>query len=75
MITSTQILSFIKETTKKETPTQSAEPSTEEEQPVEETKETLLNLQNSATEKEQPVEETKETLLNLQNLQQKKNNL
>ena len=42
----------------KETPTQSAEPST---QPVEETKETPTQSAEPVTEKEQPVEETKET--------------
>ena len=45
----------------KETPTQSAEPSTEKEQPVEETKETPTQSAEPSTEKEQPVEETKET--------------
>ena len=45
----------------KETPAQSAEPSTEKEQPVEETKETPTQSAEPSTEKEQPVEETKET--------------
>ena len=59
----------------KETPTQSAEPTTEKEQPVEETKETPTQSAETSTqpaketpksaetstEKEQPVEETKET--------------
>ena len=46
---------------KKQTPTQSAEPATEKEQAVEETKETPTQSAEPATEKEQAVEETKET--------------
>ncbi|RZP22214.1 MAG: hypothetical protein EVA26_03570, partial [Burkholderiaceae bacterium] len=57
---SNSILSLKKQQTK-ETPTQSAEPSTEKEQPVEETKETPTQSAEPSTEKEQPVEETKET--------------
>ena len=75
MIISTQILSFHQRNNKQKKPLLNLQNSTEEQQPVEEIKETPTQSAEPSTEEQQPVEEIKKPLLNLQNLQQKNNNL